>query len=453
MAPRSLFLLVTAGILVILQATAGSDDVLCYADVNQVTGECEDYLGDGVSEVDCCLNQKYGYKLDAQSPCRACRPAEWSLWGEWSPCTVSCLNGVQKRERICLGDGDCDGNSLEVQVCSLRDCCPQNGGWSPWSNWSPCSVTCEKGQRKRTRQCNNPAPVCGGTCRGNAEEIEKCDTLQICPTHGNWGAWGDWGKCSSTCMEEGSGIFPSQSRFRLCDNPAPSSSPPGNPCPGSNRDVRDCTTLPFCPVNGQWGAWQKDSDCLVTCGVGRERQKRSCDSPAPKHGGKDCDGSPIKHIICNTKKPCIPDPAWGNWEEWTTCKRLTEDDVTCKKRVALQHRKRTCKNADTEDRFCEGERRESRSCYNVEGCEFTELGTWTEWSNWGLCSSPCGYSERTRFRECQPKYPNYPTTVPGATKVVEVFFWGTPEFECAGINGQTKRLEETQECKNTPPCT
>lgn len=452
MAPPSLFLLVTAWILANLHATTWADDVHCYAEVNGVTGECEDYLGEGVPELDCCLNIKYAFKRDSQSECQACRSAEWSQWGEWSPCTVSCLIGVQRRERVCIGQGNCDGNTLEVRSCSLKDCCPQDGGWSQWSAWSECSVTCERGQRKRTRQCNSPSPSCGGSCRGANEEVEKCDTFQICPTHGQWGAWGGWGLCSSSCIVEGSGIFPAQSRFRQCDNPSPSSSPPGNPCPGSNRDSKDCTGLPFCPVDGQWGAWQKDSECSVTCGVGKVGQKRSCDNPAPKHGGRYCTGSPTRNTMCNTQEPCPIDGTWTNWEEWSECKRLSADLVKCKQRVALQHRKRQCVGARFEGKWCEGEARESRSCYNVDGCFYKNPGTWAEWSEWGLCSSPCGQSERKRSRECLPNHPDYPTLVEGATKFVEVFFWGTPRFKCDAINGQTNRVEETEECRNTLPC-
>ena len=37
-----------------------------------------------------------------------------------------------------------------------------DGGWSDWSRWPSCSVTCEDGHMTRTRQCNNPVPVHGG---------------------------------------------------------------------------------------------------------------------------------------------------------------------------------------------------------------------------------------------------------------------------------------------------
>ncbi|XP_075041615.1 properdin-like [Mixophyes fleayi] len=451
MSPLSLLVLCTAGILVTLQTATGSDDVLCFAEVNGVTGGCEDYLGDEVSELDCCLNINNGFKQTSQSPCEACRPAKWSQWSDWSPCTVSCREGVQKRQRVCLGQGDCEGNDVEVRSCSLQECCPAKGGWSQWSSWSQCSVTCEIGQRQRTRQCNDPPPVCGGSCDGNAIETESCDTRAVCPTHGSWGNWGLWRACSSGCIIEGSGVFPTQPRFRLCDSPPPSSSPPGKYCEGSNQEDQDCTTLPFCPLDGGWGAWQKESECSVTCGVGRVTQKRSCDSPAPRHGGRDCTGSTTRNTLCNTKVPCPINGEWTEWAEWSQCSRLKEE-IKCTKRVGQQQRKRVCEGQAHDGEWCPGDYRQTRSCYEIDKCPLK--GSWLEWSEWGLCSAPCGQSEKTRFRECLPKYPNYPDFVEGATKLVEVFFSGTPKVKCDLLNDKTTgKVEEQTECKNLPSCT
>lgn len=50
-----------------------------------------------------------------------------------------------------------------------------DGGWGNWSDWSPCSVTCGNGSQRRHRFCNNPAPDNGGLdCPGNATEHSIC---------------------------------------------------------------------------------------------------------------------------------------------------------------------------------------------------------------------------------------------------------------------------------------
>lgn len=51
-----------------------------------------------------------------------------------------------------------------------------DGGWSNWNEWTNCSVACGIGQRRRSRQCNNPSPsLLGRYCEGVAEQTEICD--------------------------------------------------------------------------------------------------------------------------------------------------------------------------------------------------------------------------------------------------------------------------------------
>lgn len=57
-----------------------------------------------------------------------------------------------------------------------------DGMFSAWSGWSQCSASCEEGQRKRTRSCNNPSPSkCGKKCIGNTEEVVPCNTQPCSP--------------------------------------------------------------------------------------------------------------------------------------------------------------------------------------------------------------------------------------------------------------------------------
>ena len=50
-----------------------------------------------------------------------------------------------------------------------------NGGWSIWSGWAPCSVSCGDGKHSRSRTCNKPTPANGGRqCVGKATESKTC---------------------------------------------------------------------------------------------------------------------------------------------------------------------------------------------------------------------------------------------------------------------------------------
>jgi len=54
---------------------------------------------------------------------------------------------------------------------------PIDGGWSSWSAWDSCSVSCGGGTQSRTRTCNNPTPQYGGAnCSGSSSESQACNT-------------------------------------------------------------------------------------------------------------------------------------------------------------------------------------------------------------------------------------------------------------------------------------
>ncbi|KAK9712101.1 Thrombospondin type 1 domain [Popillia japonica] len=46
----------------------------------------------------------------------------WSDWSEWSPCSVSCSTGIQQRTRHCKLAEDCQGYNIEQRHCNLFGC-------------------------------------------------------------------------------------------------------------------------------------------------------------------------------------------------------------------------------------------------------------------------------------------------------------------------------------------
>jgi len=80
------------------------------------------------------------------------------------------------------------------------------------------------------------------------------------------------------------------------------------------------------PVDGSWGSWTDWTSCSQSCGGGTEMRGRLCDSPAPAHGGADCQGDGLEQRQCpvpgflisggwsdsSAKKVELYNPASGN---------------------------------------------------------------------------------------------------------------------------------------------
>ncbi|VDI58963.1 Hypothetical predicted protein [Mytilus galloprovincialis] len=219
----------------------------------------------------------------------------WSIWSIWSACTVTCEYGTQRRIRICNnpapagGGQSCQGSDTNSQTCNANICPPVNGGWSIWSEWGMCTVTCGDGTRIKTRSCNNPLPSGGGlNCQGLNTDSDSCSIFQ-CPVDGGWSFWGFWGACMATC---GNG---KNSRKRFCNNPTPANG--GTHCQGQEYDNNSCL-LPACAVDGGWSPWGSWGACTVTCGNGHQKRRRVCNNPIPANGGVRCQGEEYNNNSC-----------------------------------------------------------------------------------------------------------------------------------------------------------
>ncbi|XP_074653359.1 uncharacterized protein LOC141907576 [Tubulanus polymorphus] len=100
-----------------------------------------------------------------------------SDWSAWTSCHISC---DKIRQRFCFHDScsntDYFGVETENGKCTDAECnAPLDGHWNRWSSWDSCSITCGTGTKKRTRQCQDPAPKNNGRmCVGSATDITPC---------------------------------------------------------------------------------------------------------------------------------------------------------------------------------------------------------------------------------------------------------------------------------------
>ncbi|XP_033118700.1 tyrosine-protein kinase Shark-like isoform X2 [Anneissia japonica] len=202
---------------------------------------------------------------------------EWDEWGEWAPCPVTCDGGVTIRVRDCMGSSCSDDGSFgsETKACKT-DGCPVDGGWSNYTDWSPCSVSCTGGIQTRNRTCTNPAPENGGAdCVGDSGEEQRCNE-QECPIDGQWGEWYVH-DCDVNCHGR---------KTRSCDNPEPLRG--GEYCIGPDTEEYGNCTDYDCVQDGAWSSWDEWSECSKSCSYGIQTRYRYCDEPYPRNGGANC---------------------------------------------------------------------------------------------------------------------------------------------------------------------
>ena len=364
---------------------------------------------------------------------------EWSKWSRWGKCSVVCGTGYKQRTRLCnnpppkFGGGDCFGSPIEEKICKTKVKCPIDGLWSMWSEYSACSVNCGIGFKKRFRQCNSPPPQFGGLdCKGDSEDRISCDTKRHCPVDGKWSFWSAWKACSVEC---GRGIT---TRHRECTMPKPMYG--GRQCVGDAFEKKVCDTGIYCPVNGGWGVWSKYSMCSVTCGYGVAQRHRACDNPVPMYGGEQCAGEKTETKKCDSGVPCPIDGGFSLWGQWSICSAKCGEGTRTRSRQCnnpkprfggadcsgdfiqtevcfakahcpihggwsswsgwfkcsadcgegIQERDRLCNNPIPRygGEQCPGDKIEVRTCKSGTPCPVD--GGWTIWSLWTTCSVSCG---------------------------------------------------------------
>ncbi|XP_052280866.1 SCO-spondin-like [Dreissena polymorpha] len=333
---------------------------------------------------------------DTLVPCQV--DGGWTPWSSWTGCSATCGIGMQDRSRICenprpaFGGLPCQGPADEITDCDTTRPCPINGGWSPWSTFSSCSVNCGIGHRKRVRLCNSPPPHFGGDyCYGSDLEIVACDSGHHCPVDGGWTFWSEWSRCDAKC---GKGI---SERLRRCTNPSPMYE--GKSCNGAHLEIIDCDSGIPCSMNGNWSPWSEWDKCSAACGIGKQIRFRTCSNPRPSLGGMICIGMPEETRDCNSGKPCSQNGNWAHWSDWSLC------DAHCGKGNQLRYR--TCTNPKPMygGLVCFGHPEEKRTCDSGVTCAIP--GGWSFWSDWDVCSVRCGRGFQVRVRTCTNPVPQF----------------------------------------------
>uniref|UniRef100_A0AC34FWU2 Hemicentin-1 n=1 Tax=Panagrolaimus sp. ES5 TaxID=591445 RepID=A0AC34FWU2_9BILA len=288
----------------------------------------------------------------------------WDEWQEWLPCSVSCGGGIRERIRFCPDGKDCSSKGLgfELEECNRESCDSVKANqWSPWNEWSPCTVACGGGRQFRQRKCR---ALFVFLCDGASKEERPCNTdacgspilsgtkliLAQDDMEPFWSSWSGWSKCSCFTL--------TQFRRRFCTIKDPTVQ---GFCPGSIIDQRQCDPTDCQAEPGNWSEWGSWSLCSKDCGSsGHQIRNRMCSNPLPSNRGSYCLGYSFDQKPCQPASPiCFATPIDGGWTEWTSwsdCSNPCENGQRSRTRYCLNPRPsnggKQCIGSDFELKSC-----------------------------------------------------------------------------------------------------
>ncbi|XP_053599633.1 spondin-1 [Plodia interpunctella] len=270
--------------------------------------------------------------LDSEDVDAVCRTSEW---GPWSECSVSCGVGVSTRRRHFLdhmGLKKCPLVSVEEnRKCMEPQCTEQELDISDpacpttdWAGWSPCSASCGRGVRFRTRlllvppeqqqECSSKVELMQQRpCREKDDcSIDMLTAKRICmeepsqgPCRGLYQRWAFVAAKGMCAPFSYGGCRGNQNNFLTQDDclntcsvvlgggsvsvPAPAAASP--PAVSSNYpglSVSSVVAVPASiagptlsnPGDCQMSPWSTWSRCSVSCGLGYQEQTRTVLSEA-----------------------------------------------------------------------------------------------------------------------------------------------------------------------------
>ncbi|XP_025027432.1 ADAMTS-like protein 3, partial [Python bivittatus] len=229
---------------------------------------------------------------------------DWEYIG-FTPCSATCVGGTQEAIAVCLheetkqtvNDSWCDNSKRPPpmsRVCNTRLCHPR---WQV-GPWTQCTATCGIGIQTREVHCQQPegSVVGSESCKDpKPHSFQACNQLDCPPC---WHVE-EWQQCSQTC---GGGT---QNRKVTCQQLLMDGSVlklSNEKCPEPRLpSSRACANIDCPPqlVVGQW------SRCSVSCGVGMQRRKATCQKLTARGqhlalNGSLCSGFPAPPLV----RPC-----------------------------------------------------------------------------------------------------------------------------------------------------
>ncbi|XP_066275485.1 coadhesin-like [Branchiostoma lanceolatum] len=361
----------------------------------------------------------------------------WSEWSLWSTCNVSCGVGYKTRNRSCdnpaplYGGANCTGTLEDEKTCDFLPPCAVDGGWSPWTSWSNCTETCRNGTRTRRRSCDRPLPQHGGAnCTGDVNQTQACGQDQACYVPSVTSDAKPDLVDNGTITESTIAVTFSDQMFSLGLSMITHFTViVAEDVTGLNDSmetglVRNAQTYSWYDVQGLSPVPPYQVSSLAPYPFTSSlRQKRSTESQDISFtiGGENCT-DPNVTLYCNgplkpattyrakmrvfTPNGYFADSYYSaamstlaySWSDWTQWSVCT---VSCG--AGNQTRHRTCTTAPGNNgtgsvATCTGDSLQTRACLNIGPCPVD--GVWSPWSVWSTCITTCGLGNQTRNRTC-----------------------------------------------------
>ncbi|XP_057576929.1 ADAMTS-like protein 1 isoform X3 [Hippopotamus amphibius kiboko] len=395
----------------------------------------------------------YTPKMPIVQPCNIFDCPKW-LAQEWSPCTVTCGQGLRYRVVLCIDHrgmhtGGCSPKTKPhiKEECIIPTPCykPKEKlpveAKLPWYKqaqeleegaavseepsfipeaWSACTVTCGVGTQVRivrcqvllsfsqsvadlpVDECEGPKPASqrpcyAGPCNGEVPEFNAEETDDVFGGLQDFDQLYDWEyegftKCSESC---GGGV---QEAVVSCLNKQTREPADENLCVTSRRPpqlLKSCSLDP-CPARWGIGKW---SPCSLTCGVGLQTRDVFCSHLLSREMNETVI---LADELCRQPKPSTVQacnrfncpPAWYS-AQWQLCSRtcgggIQKREVLCKQRMA------DGSFLELPETFCSAPKPASQQACKRDDCP-------SEWllSDWTECSTSCGEGTQTRSAVCQ----------------------------------------------------
>ncbi|XP_070528767.1 A disintegrin and metalloproteinase with thrombospondin motifs 9 isoform X4 [Cardiocondyla obscurior] len=300
--------------------------VSCGGGVQLRTAMCVDSKKRQVREENCAKQEKHLKRTCNQEAC-----PKWDL-GEWGPCSVTCGVGKRHRASWCQVENRVVSHTFcsSTPIVTTEAC--DAGVCHQWhaDDWSPCSVTCGEGVLRRKVICKNADNVPSDGCSiSEKPETSIACTLKPCPNVINQPSitystnppredsfpqeneidsngitfqssykWhvGSYGECSRKCN---TGY---KNRLVRCISSNTRMVAPDYYCDSNQQPIARivCNRHP-CPIwnTGDW------SECDAICGNGFQHRQVRCQSHRGENlPDKECNDEQPKHVRRCQKESC-----------------------------------------------------------------------------------------------------------------------------------------------------